>query len=105
MIHFQDYRMKAKEIYLGLWMFLACDCFAHKPLADGLHKLCLASPSMEHSYLDICYLAVAAHGGLDIGANQYLTGCGCKMGNRDWLAAGTEVYCCCMHTLCLHEVR
>lgn len=73
MIHFQDYRVKAKEIYLGLWMFLACECFPHKLLADGLHEffgLSCAGPSMEDGYSSICYFAVAAHGGFDIGVNQ-----------------------------------
>lgn len=73
MIHFQDYRVKAKEIYLGLWMFLARDCFPHKPLADGLRELfglSCAGPSMEDGYSRIHYFAVAAHGGFDIGENQ-----------------------------------
>lgn len=66
-------------------MFLASDCCPHKPLADGLHDLfglSCASLSMEHSYSNICYWAVAAHGGVDIGANQYLTGWGCRV--RSW---------------------
>lgn len=90
-------------------MFLASDCCPHKPLADGLHDLfglSCASLSMEHSYSNICYMAVAAQGGVDIGANQYLTGWGCRVrswGNRYRLVVGIEG--CCMHTLCPQEVR
>ena len=61
---------------------------------------------MEHSYSNICYLAVAAHGGADIGANQYLTGLGCKvwlLGNRYRLVVGIEG--CCTHSLYPQEVR
>ena len=89
-------------------MFLASDC-CPQPLADGLHELSglsCASPSMEHSYSNICYLAVAAHLGADIGANHYLTGLGCKvwlLGNRYRLVVGIEG--CYMHTLCPQEVR
>lgn len=55
--------MKAEEIYLGLWMFLARDSSPHRPLAGGLHELfglSFAGPPIEYSYSRISYFAVAA---------------------------------------------
>lgn len=106
MIHLQYCRMKPKETYLGLWMFLGCDCYLHKSPAHGSHELfglSCASPLVEYSYSSSCYLAVAAHGGFGIGVG----GCcvrlcgkfhGLEMGK---CAEGS----CCVHSMCLRHGR
>lgn len=97
--------MRPKETYLVLWVFLECDFCLHKLPADGSHELfglSCASPSMEYSYLNMCYLAVAAHGGVDIRVG------GCCVwiwGNcHGRLDVGTEGWCC-VHSLCLQQGR
>lgn len=51
-------------------MFFGCD-YLHKSSADGLHELFgvgYASSSIGYSYSKVCYLTVAAHGAVDMGA-------------------------------------
>lgn len=83
------------------------DLYTHKPLADDLHELfglSCAGASMEHSYSDLYYLSVAAHGGVDIEADQCLTAWGWLWRNRYRLSIDTEESGC-IHMLCLQKVR